>query len=406
MQIYIKTLGCKSNRYESDRLLEDLSGEHDVFELNEGVSNFSGIKPDILIVNTCTVTHVADRKSRQAVRSFKSKFPGVEVLVFGCGSNVGREDYEQMVEVDRVFGDREELTEYLRRKEDYCGTGVLDDGMRTRGLIKIQDGCENFCSYCVIPLARGPEYSYPSKDILAEARAKEAAGYKEVVLTGINIGQWKEGDMDLADLFEMLILGTSKLRFRVSSIEPKNFSKKLFRLFAGGRLCPHMHISLQSGCDDILKRMKRNYNCQEFMEVCKKFKEAHEDMTITTDIIVGFPGETDEMFEKTVSFVKMAGFLKVHVFPYSRRRNTAAFMMKEQISDELKKLRAQRLRSVADEVSSVVKSGFLGREMEVLVEEGALRGVTPNYLFVKLDRHNKIKPNDIISVRLDKDNIL
>ncbi len=403
MKIAIKTLGCKSNRYESDRLFEELGKEHTVFELNEGVNTFqkrTECSADLLVVNTCTVTHVADRKSRQAIRSFKKLNPECKVIVFGCGVNVAPKQYEEMSEVDLMAKDTDQVLEFAQefaeKQQDFerCEYESQSElGMRTRALVKIQDGCDSYCSYCIIPMARGPEFSFPSAEILAEVKRKEDEGYKEIVLTGINIGEWSEGDMNLADLFEMLINETTSVRFRVSSIEPKNFSEKFFQLFATGRLCPHMHMSLQSGCDSVLKRMRRKYMTDTFEDVCMRLREVVPDIGLTTDVIVGFPGETDEEFKETYDFVERLGFLGLHVFPYSKREGTVAAYMKNHISPEVKKERCRMLRELSQEMSKRFKKGSLGKEYEVVAEHFAsserdggmkvFRGFTANYIPVE-----------------------
>ena len=412
MKVAIKTLGCKSNRYESDKLLDGLQELGcEVIELNEGATSFRSRfqdKPDLLVINTCTVTHIADRKSRQAVRSYKNAYPELKVFVFGCGSNVAPEDYEKMEEVTAIAEDTDAVLKLIAEEIDndtsceYEGAD-LTQGKRTRAMVKIQDGCNSYCSYCIIPRARGPEYSFPSKQILEDVKKKEAAGFKEIVLTGINIGEWKEDDKELGDLFEYLIENTEAMRFRVSSIEPKNFSQKLFKLFKGGRLCPHMHMSLQSGSDSVLKRMRRHYATDLFEEVCKKFREVVPDMGLTTDVIVGFPGETDEEFEETCRFVQEVGFLKLHVFPYSKRKNTVAFHMDGHIDEAVKKVRAKKLREVSDQMGMAFIESQLGGTFDVLVEEindDIGRGYTPNYIPVQFSCSKGVKVNHFVPVEL------
>jgi threonylcarbamoyladenosine tRNA methylthiotransferase MtaB len=409
MKIAIKTLGCKSNRYESDQLFEKLSGAHEVFELNEGVSTFQRRAQtdfDIVVVNTCTVTHVADRKSRQAIRSLKSANPECRVVVFGCGSNVAREDYEEIEEVDLIVKTADEVMDYVRDiggESDYKGD--VADGVRTRGVVKIQDGCNNYCTYCIIPRARGPEVSYDSSAILKEVRRKEAAGFKEIVLTGIIISNWKKDGMDIVDLVEYLIENTESVRFRISSIEPQNFSDKFVKLLGQDRVCPHVHMSLQSGSDSVLERMRRKYDVALYREVCGRLREGVPDIGLTTDVIVGFPGESDEEFEETCRFVREIGFLKMHVFPYSRRKDTAAFHMKDQVAEDVKKARASRLRKSSDELGEAFIEGLIGNRYDVIVEkceDGMCTGVTPNYISVQFSCTEKVGIGKICKVSLDK----
>ncbi len=417
MKIAIKTLGCKSNRFESDRVFEELRKQHDVYELNAGVGRFDrkfgAGDTDLLIVNTCTVTNTADRKSRQAVRSFKTRNRDCKVIVFGCGVNVDPETYKKMNEVDYLAEDTDQVLKYtgeIAEKSlsfencEYEGARLeLSKGFRTRALVKIQDGCNSYCTYCIIPRARGPEFSFASNDILEEVKRKELEGFKEIVLTGINIGEWKEEGKDLADLFEMLINETKIVRFRVSSIEPKNFSEKFFELFKTGRFCPHMHMSLQSGCDAILKRMKRNYDTSEYFEICENFMKAVPDIALTTDIIVGFPGETEEEFQETCDFVRRVGFAKIHVFPYSKRAMTAACYMKNHISPDVKKERSKILREISEDLANEFKRKVIGNEYEILIENSQsknLHGYTENYVPVEFTTEREIGRNETVKVKL------
>lgn len=396
MLILLKTLGCKSNRYESDKLVSALKEDHKVVEsLNDADNEML----DLLIVNTCTVTQVADRKSRQAIYGVKHLHPDCKVIVFGCGSNVSPEDYRELAGVDFVAKDTTEVLKIIHHLEkenskktcDYESTDFGDEKLtRTRGLLKIQDGCDNFCSYCIIPKARGREKSFPSKGLIKEAQKLEKDGYKEIVLTGINIGEWKEGTgktkINVADLIELLIQNTKSVHFRVSSIEPKNFSPKFYKLFKTGRLCSHMHMSLQSGSDTVLERMRRHYFTKKFLDICNKFKKAVPDIGLTTDVIVGFPGETEKEFEETCKFVKKVGFLKIHVFPYSKRKNTAAYYMKDHIPEDIKKMRAEKLRKIADKMANDFTKSLLGKTYEVLVENPrgkTYKGFTENYIPVQ-----------------------
>ncbi len=399
MRIFIKTLGCRANRYESDKLFDYLKKQHEVFEKE--------VPSDIFIVNTCTVTHIADRKSRQAIRSYRRANPTCMVIVYGCGAKVAKDEYAAIAEVDEVFGTFEDVVAYIDKmgrehKELSC---VEQGGERTRALVKIQDGCENYCSYCIVPLARGKEVSYQSADILREVEEKVARGFKEIVLTGINIGKWKEGQKDIADLIEFLLESVSDVRFRISSIVPKKFSAKFFELFKNDRLCPHVHLSLQSGSDDVLKRMKRGYDSEFFMKICDRLREAAPDIGLTTDVIVGFPGETDAEFSETCKFVQKVGFSKIHVFPYSKRKNTAASHMKDQVDDRVKRERAEKLRGISEELGRKFMQSQVGCEFEVIVEkckDGVCTGITPNYIGVQFLCSKKARVGEIFKVKLVK----
>lgn len=426
MRIFIKTLGCKANRAESDALFEEILGDgHQVFELNEGIKGtferFSEDSPDVLIVNTCTVTENADKKSKQAIRGLGKAYPEAHLVVFGCGGRVSGKEYLEMEEVDKLAIDRQELVGIIAKVRDMKGrseeTGAREkrntdfgciegdfgneNGLRTRGLVKIQDGCNNYCTYCIIPRARGPEVSYLSRKILSEVKEKAAKGYQEIVLTGIVISSWKEGEMDIADLIEFLIENTNDVRFRLGSIEPQHFSDKFYDLLSGGRLCPHMHMSLQSGSDSVLVRMRRNYDKRLFQEVCERLRNVRPDIGLTTDVIVGFPGETEEEFEESMDFVREIGFLKVHVFPYSRRKDTAAYYMENQVNNALKKERAGKMRGLSDELRREFIESVLGNEYEMLVENcenGICKGFTENYVPVMVGGEDLV--NKMVKVKL------
>jgi len=406
MKILIKTLGCKSNRYESERLFEKLGHEHEIVDVGYEDRVAAGDGADLIIVNTCTVTHVADRKSRQAIRSLKKVAPAANVVVFGCGGRVSGDEYRGMIEVDEVFEEREEVVKYIEDMGKAGGGSEENALRRTRAIVKVQDGCNNYCTYCIIPLARGPEVSFESRRVLEEVRAVAARGYKEIVLTGINIGSWSEEEMDFVDLVNAAMEVAPGVRFRVSSIGPKDCSEKFLNLFENKQFCKHVHMSLQSGSDTVLKRMKRKYSVAEFEKIYRRFVEAVPDIALTTDVIVGFPGETDEEFEETVKFVERMGFMKVHVFPYSKRTRTKAFYMDGQIPDEIKKPRAAKLRDIADRMATDYKKKFLGREMEVLVEkceDGICNGVTSNYLPVQFScPKNSDLVNEIAIIKLQK----
>jgi len=303
--------------------------------------------------------------------------------------NVSPDAYKRITEVDLSAKNADQVLEFAKElagenfeKCEYGGDPFAH-GMRTRAVVKIQDGCNRYCSYCIIPMARGPEVSFSSKVILKEVQKRERAGFKEIVLTGIIISEWKEDGMDLADLLTMLIDGTKKVRFRLSSIEPSDFSVKFLGLFRDKRFCPHMHMSLQSGSDCVLKRMRRYYDTDLFLRSCERLRRAVPDIGLTTDVIVGFPGETDEEFRETCDLVEKIGFLKVHVFPYSKREKTVAAYMKDQVPDAVKRGRAAKLRRLAEDNSREFKKSLLGREYEVLIEEnrdGLCRGYTSNYI--------------------------
>jgi threonylcarbamoyladenosine tRNA methylthiotransferase MtaB len=431
MKILIKTLGCKSNRADSDRLADKLGDEFgsgiEVAEINNASDLISDSGPgaisvDVCVVNTCTVTHVADRKSRAQIKLFKKNYPEALLVVMGCGPRVDSEAFEEMG-VNFIGAGVEDVVGYLKGLDNLRATEVDGDvasretaGVRTRSVVKIQDGCNNFCTYCIIPFARGREKSFPSAEVLREVHAKVKAGYKEVVLTGINIGNWEEDGSGLADLIVRILEETDVKRLRLSSIEPQNFGEGFEKLlsdpqYAGSgsqhaRFCPHLHMSLQSGSDRVLKLMRRRYGTELYKKVAQRMRELSPDIALTTDVIVGFPGESDADFEETCEFVRKVGFSKVHVFPYSKRRGTKAAVMDGQIQEQVKKKRARELQAIANKLRDEFWEGQVGKVSTVLIEQRVARsedeiweGFTPNYIKVRI-RSERDLTNEIVEVRL------
>jgi threonylcarbamoyladenosine tRNA methylthiotransferase MtaB len=401
-------MGCKANRYESDRIQDEFE-ERAIF----ADAQIHDMKDaDVIIINTCTVTHVADRKSRQAITGLKKLHPNAKVVIFGCGANTDPESYKALDRVDFVVQKREEIDglieELIKEKknnpknenkvenEAACETSNFELN-RTRTFVKIQDGCNNFCAYCIIPYARGRQISYSSKQILSEILAKTEKGFKEVVLTGINIGMWKEDDKDLADLIQLILDKTPVERLRLSSIEPQNYSDKFIELFKNPRFCPYLHISLQSGSAEILKDMRRHYTKELFANIIMRLRKAVPHFSITTDVIVGFPGETDELFEETCEFVKKMKFNKIHIFPYSKRKGTPAADMPNQIHPDIKKARCAHLAGIEKKMRMNFYEKNSGRIEEVLfeagLENGSPTGFTSNYIRVVLDQSDQSDQN-------------
>ena len=408
MHILVKTLGCKANRYESERI-QDKFGDTCVI----GDPQLSRMKHvDVILINTCTVTHVADRKSRQAISPLKSLYPNAKVIVFGCGANTDPKGYFKLKHVDYVVQKSDDLDKLLsklnKRYQNRCESSDLRSS-RMRSLIKIQDGCNNFCSYCIVPFARGREKSRPSDEIINEIKGKTKKGYKEAVLTGINIGMWKEDGDDLAALIERILNETTIERLRLSSIEPQNFSDRFIKLFENPRFCPHLHISLQSGSDTVLKLMRRRYNSAEFADLIERLKKAVPHISITTDVIVGFPGETEKLFKETVDFVQKMAFSKIHIFPYSKRKGTLAATMPEQLPYAIKKERAKKLAIIEQEMRREFHEKNTLRTDSVLIETvdkaGNAIGFTSNYLKTRIQKGvHEDKINTIVDVTLDKVN--
>lgn len=401
MKLAIKTLGCKVNRYESDSIGWRLKGNYELVSEDQDA--------DIYVVNTCTVTHSADRKSIAAIRHLKNAHSRSKVVVFGCGVRNPLNNYGKLKEIDHLFKTYDEVIAFLKNRS--AKDGLMTNNAfntRTRALIKIQDGCDNYCSYCIIPFTRGKGVSYPLRRIISEINDKVALNYKEIVLTGVNIGEWREGTLEFHDLVKR-ILDLSKIeRVRISSIEPKAFPAGFYSLFKNSRLCGHLHLSVQTGSDFILKKMRRRYDSALYTEVCEELWKVRSDMAITTDMIVGFPGETEELFEETLKFSEKIGFSKIHVFPYSKRDGTIAIKAKDHISEKIKSVRCNRLRALSEKLKERFITNNLGRHKKVLFEhqnsDGNYEGLTDNYIRVKLDSEEDLK-NQIREVVLCKENV-
>lgn len=389
-------LGCKVNAYESEVMQQKLR------ENGYQLVPFDS-RADIYIVNTCTVTNMADRKSRQMLHRAKQRNPEAVVVAVGCYVQSGREHAEQDASIDLLVGNNrkkdivEILEAYLRDRETadktLGGTTILDINHtdeyeemrlrqttdRTRAYIKIQDGCNQFCSYCAIPYARGRVRSRKEEDILAEIRGMAEAGYREVVLTGIHISSYGI-DLDgqnrewgkLIDLVEMIQGIPGVERIRLGSLEPRIVTEETARrLAAVPGICPHFHLSLQSGCDATLKRMNRRYTTGEYFSAVEQLRKVFRRPAVTTDVIVGFPGETEEEFAQTKKFLKDIGFYEMHVFKYSKREGTAAAGMPGQVSEQVKTERSNELLAMERQQSMEFRRAYIGQAAEVLLEDVA-----------------------------------
>ena len=373
---------------------------------------------DIYIVNTCSVTNVADRKSRQMIRRAKEYNPMAFVIVVGCYAEVAKNEIEKIPEVDLVLGNHQksDIDKYIeaflsdiRLNDDAIESYFYDFGSityteKTRAVIKVQDGCNNFCTYCIIPYARGRICSREPKSVLEEIRRIADEGIKEVVITGIEIASYGK-DFDngyyLIDLLEEVNEIDGIERIRLGSIYPlmitDEFCKRLARL---DKICHHFHLSLQSGCDKTLREMNRKYTTEMFNRVVERLRNLYDDAILTTDIIVGFPNESDEDFEITYNYLKNIVFYKMHVFKYSPRRGTVAANMKNQVPGNVKESRSKRLIELSAENEKIYLSKYVGKSVDVLFEEREgeyLKGHTGNYIMVKC-RGNEDRLNEIVEV--------
>ena len=401
MKVFFHTLGCKVNQYETQEMREQLTKNG--YEITEDEN-----AADIFIINSCTVTSESDRKTRQCVRHYKKKYPDTTVVLTGCMPQSFPEMAEKLIEADIVLGNKNNkflvssLTEYfsnscrtLNMEQHQSGEALVSSGIsrfeeRTRAILKIEDGCDRFCSYCIIPKARGRVRWKPIDDIKSEVKALTDNGYREIVLVGINLSAYGKGtDLNLADAVFAVSENKKVERIRLGSLEPDHITDELIEKLAKcEKLCPQFHISLQSGCDKILKKMNRHYTSDEYYSLCQKLRKEFKGCTLTTDIMVGFPQETDEDFEITKAFAEKVGFEKIHIFPYSRRSGTVADRMDGQIEKSVKAQRVSALSVVADKIRNEFLKAQIGKELSVLIEEKQKNdvyfGYTPNYTPVKV----------------------
>ncbi len=386
------TFGCKVNQYESQALRERMAGRG-LVEVPPGP------EADLFVVNTCAVTQVAAAEARRVVRRLARRFPSAEITVTGCAADDG---FLQVPGVRRVVPQPRKASLGLE-PGDGCSPFDLSisrfDG-HTRAFLKVEDGCDLECSFCVIPKVRGPAASRPLRDALEEARRLVSAGYRELVLTGVHLGAYGRdlaGRPLLPDLVEGMLGIPGLGRLRLSSIEAPEIDDPLLDLMAAEpRFCPHLHVPLQSGDDAVLRAMRRRYGVRQFRAACERVAERVPDPGLTTDVIVGFPGETEEQFRNTVEACRRLGFSRIHVFPYSRRRGTDAARLPD-LPGRVKKDRLRRLELLAEELTDAFARRFLGREVEVLVEEDG-RGYTERYLRARVPG----APNTIVRTRVER----
>ena len=385
-KVAIHSLGCKVNSYEAESMEIMLRDEgYEIVPFSEDV------QADIYIINTCSVTNIADRKSRQMLHKAKKMNPEAVVVAAGCYVQADPDGVKKDECVDIILGNNmkisivEALNDYFGgsdktsylvdindKYQEYESLKINQTGEHTRAYIKIQDGCNQFCSYCIIPYVRGRVRSRKPEDIVNEVKTLAATGVKEVVLTGIHISSYGTDleNISLIELIEAIHEIEGIKRIRLGSLEPRiiteEFAKRIARL---EKICPHFHLSLQSGCDKTLKAMNRKYNTEEYYEGCVKLREVFDNPAITTDVIVGFPGETEEDFLETRKFLEKVHFYEMHIFKYSRRKGTVADKMKEQVADTVKSERSAVLFALEKAQSLEYRKMYIGKRLEVLIEE-------------------------------------
>lgn len=448
MKVHFFTLGCKTNTYESSAMGQSFTQKG--YEITKDKEE----KADIYIINTCSVTNIAERKSRQMMRQAKELNPEAIIVACGCYAQVAKDQISQIDEVDLIIGSKEKnkivdiIEEYLKNQNkeilisDIMNESEYQDFESTtmtelnRAVVKIQDGCDRFCSYCIIPYARGHIRSRNPKKIIEEIENIAKQGIKEVVLTGIHLasygkdftdetareyrqqynytGEYKKytpnddlasGGFRLIEILEQINKVKGIERIRLGSIEPKLITEEFVtRLSELEKICHHFHLSLQSGCDETLKRMNRRYTTEDFRTICKILRSAYKDVIFTTDIIVGFPGETEEEFNQTYEFLKEIKMYKMHIFKYSPKRGTAATKFKNQIDSKIKDERSKILLELSDKNETEYNETYINKTVTVLFEEpenGYFKGHTGNYLAVKV-KTDKDLTDKLLKVKIDK----
>jgi len=405
------TLGCKVNQYDTQSMREEF-GRCGFKEINNGG------KADIYVINTCTVTANADRKSRNFINYAFRRNPKARIIVTGCYAELDKDEIAAIPGVTHIIinKDKDRIVEILNKhieSNESRQTGISNFSGHTRAFIKIQDGCDNFCSYCKVPMVRGVSRSRPLEDIIQEAKKLAGNSFKEIVLCGICLGSYGKdlrSNKNLIDVIEALEKIEGLLRIRLSSIEAGDISGGLIKKMARSKkLCQHLHIPIQSGDDEILKKMNRSYTRDGYSKLIKKIKKSIPQIAITTDVLVGFPGESEDNFQNTVNLVKEIMPLRVHIFPYSRRPGTLASNFNDRVSPLVIKERISLLTSISNKFALAYKKQFLNKERDVLIENRSKRnagyweGHTDNYIKVWVRSAKELK-NNFIRVKLKKIN--
>ena len=411
MKIAFKTLGCRVNLYETDALASRFKAAgYEIVDADENT--------DIFVVNTCTVTNQSDQKCRQALHQIRRQHPESLIVATGCMVNHRKNELLENKTVDYAIDNERKYALFNIIDKHFKGEQVDPEGLdvdlfgyqpafdtfHTRSLIKIHDGCNNFCSYCLIPMVRGRATSRSDKDIYDNIRSVVDHGFKEIVLTGVNMGRYQYQDVNFEGLVENILNIDGDFRLRISSIEPDNFSDRFLRLFENEKLAPHMHICLQSGAENTLKSMRRHYTAAEFKNMCERIKTAIPDFNITTDLIVGFPGETEEDFLESAELCREIGFSHIHTFKYSVRNGTKAATMPNQIPEKIKTERSAVIRNISAENKKRYFEQMIGKQQKMLIErissDGIAQGYGENYIPMRL-KGKHLEKNTFVDVIVD-----
>ncbi len=385
-KVSFKTLGCRLNQYETDALVSQF--HHAGYQ----VVDYS-TPADITVINTCTVTSQSDQKSRNTINHAARKNPDGMVVVTGCMANNHKEQLEANEKITYVVDNERksqivslvdahfkgELVHPETYPGDVFGFETVDKSLHTRTSIKIQDGCDNFCTYCIVPSVRGRAVSRPLGEILENIRRVVDNGFKEIVITGVNIGRYDFEQYNLERAIDKIVELPGDFRIRISSMEPDGFGPDFHKVFQHPKMAPHLHLCIQSGSDVILRKMRRMYSTQSFMDIVSAFRKEISDFNFTTDVIVGFPGETEKDFTETIKAVKEARFSHVHTFRYSRRKGTRADRLEEQTAEKIKSERAETIRQISEENRLIYMESMLGKQQRVLIEKVNNKGMAQGY---------------------------
>lgn len=410
VKVAFKTLGCRVNLYETDALASQFKAAG--YEIVENEDD-----ADIYIVNTCTVTNQSDQKCRQALNQIRRSHPTAVIAATGCMVNHRKQEMlgsgviDFAIDNERKYSTFSIIDGYIKGEtvdpegfdKDLFSYSPAFDTFHTRSLIKIHDGCNNFCSYCIIPNVRGRATSRCDRDIYENIRQVVGHGFKEIVLTGVNMGRYQYENVNFEQLIEGILKIDGDFRVRISSIEPDNFSDRFLRLFENPKLAPHMHICLQSGAESTLREMHRHYTAAQFKAMCDRIKSAVPDFNITTDVIVGFPGETEEDFAESAEMCREIGFSHIHTFKYSIRTGTKAAAMPNQVPETVKTERSAVIRQISAENKLKYFSHMLGKPQKMLIErimaDGTARGYGENYIPLRL-KAKGLERNTFVEVTL------
>ena len=422
LKVGFYTLGCKVNQYESNAMMQKIQeAGYKIVDIDKDIA-------DIYIVDTCTVTNMSDRKSRQILRRLKSKNKNSIIVAVGCYVQVAKQELEKMPEIDIVLGNEEKtdiaqyITDFISKKEkiveienidikkEFKDMGEITYTEKTRAVVKVQDGCNQFCSYCIIPFARGRVRSRKQESVIKEIEQIAQKGIKEVVITGIHVASYGKdfgNENGLIELLEKINEIEGITRIRLGSLEPKIMTEQFVeRLSKLEKICHHFHLSLQSGCNETLKRMNRKYTTFEVKQIIERLRKYYKDVMITTDIIVGFPGETDEEFNITYEFLKSIKLYKMHVFQYSQRKGTRAAIAPNQVDGNIKEIRSKKLIELSNENEYNYNKSMIGQIVEVLFEDKEIengktyyKGHTQNYMLVKYETSENLE-NKLRNVKI------